>query len=122
MKKLLITLMSAALLFGCNNQSSTNAKTPDQIKAELIKEIPGLTKIDAINKTPANGIYEVVVGRKVFYVTADGKYLLFGNLIDPVSKKSLTEQRSQELNKIDWNKLPLDLAIKEVNGSGQRKL
>ena len=121
-KKLLFALVTTAALYGCSQGGSSGGKTPDQIKAELPKEIPGLTKVDAVNKSPVAGIYEVVVGRKIFYVTNDGKYLFFGNIIDPTTKKSLTEQRTQELSKVDWKNLPLDLAIKEVNGTGKRKI
>lgn len=122
MKKLLLALLSATFLFGCNSNSTTLEKTPDQIKASLLKTIPGLTKIDSVNKSQVSGIDEVVVGRKVFYVTTDGKYMFFGNLIDIASKKSLTEQRTQELSKINWSQLPLDLAIKNVIGNGQRQI
>lgn len=123
MKKLLLTLLSAGFLCGCNNaQSPSNEQTPDQIKASLLKSIPGLTKIDSISKSQVSGIDEVVVGRKVFYVTSDGKYMFFGNLIDIASKKSLTEQRTQELSKINWNQLPLDLAIKNIIGTGKRQV
>ena len=118
MKKLLTLLVLGVALSACNNAG----KSPEQLKAELTKEIPGITKIDAINKSPVDGIYEVVVGRKIFYATADGKYLFFGNLIDPVNKKSITEERTQQLSKIDPKLLPLDLAIKEVNGTGKRVL
>lgn len=134
MKKLLMALMASTLLFGCDiNKNSNNsnvssasaqapAKSSEVLKAALEKQIPGINKIDSINPSPINGIDEVVVGRKVFYVTQDGKYLIFGNIVDPVLKKSLTEARANELSKIDWNKLPLDLAIKHVNGTGARKI
>lgn len=123
-KKLLVLSVLGLSLFACNNNSSNNngSKSPEQLKAEITKEIPGITKIDAINKSPVDGVYEVVVGRKVFYATADGKYLFFGNLVDPINKKSITEERTQELSKIDPKQLPLDLAIKEVNGNGKRVL
>jgi thiol:disulfide interchange protein DsbC len=118
---LLVALAATVLVAGCN-ASTSGGKSPDQIKTQLTKEIPGITKIDQVNKSPINGVYEVVVGRKVFYTTTDGKYLFFGNIIDPVSKKSLTEERTNELSKVDWKQLPLDLAIKEVNGTGERKI
>lgn len=120
--KLLGILLSISILVSCNKVSSGSTKTPEQLKADLLKEIPGLDKIDAINKSPIDNMYEVVVGRRIFYVSNDGRYLLFGNLVDAVSKKNLTEERSTALSKIDWNQLPLDLAIKEVNGTGERKL
>ncbi len=119
MKKLLVLLMLGVGLTACNPEGS---KSADQIKADLLKQIPGIGKIDAVNNSPVNGVYEVVIGRKVFYVTNDGKYLFFGNLVDVASKKSMTEKRTQELSKIDPKLLPLDLAIKEVNGSGKRVL
>ena len=129
MKKILISLILASSLMACNKPSSTVAnvganttKTPEELKVELTKNIPGLTKVDAINKSSVVGIYEVVVGRKIFYVTEDGKYLFFGNLVDIASKKSITEQRVQELSKIDIKQLPLDLAIKSVKGNGKRTL
>lgn len=117
MKKILLSLLVGGLLFGC-----TKNKTPEQIKADLQKQIPGLPADVIIGQSPVKGMFEVVVGRKVFYVTDDGKYLMFGNLIEVANKKNLTDLRTQELSKIDWNKLPLDLAIKEVNGTGKNKL
>ncbi len=117
-KKIISVGLVCASLYGCNKPSNT----PDQLKEQLKKEIPGLEQIDAINKSPIDGVSEVVVGRKIFYVTNDGKYLIFGNVIDVASKKSITEQRMQELSRLDWSKLPLELAIKEVNGNGSRKI
>jgi thiol:disulfide interchange protein DsbC len=117
--KLLISLLACGVLFGCMNK---NVKTPEQIKVDLQKQIPGLPADVIIGKSQVSGLYEVVVGRKVFYVTEDGKYLMFGNLIQLADKKNLTDSRIQELSKVDWNKLPLDLAIKEVNGTGKNKL
>lgn len=117
---LLIALGAASIIAGCNISSSS--KSPDQIKEQLTKSLPGITKVDDVKKSQINGIYEVVVGRKVFYTTTDGKYLFFGNIIDAATKKSVTEARTQELNKINWNDLPLNLAIKEVNGTGERKI
>ncbi len=120
MKKIVIALILAGVMVGCAKKEeglSTSA-----VKASITKSIPGLPADVAVNKSPVNGLYEVVVGRKVFYVTNDGKYIMFGNLIEASTKQNLTEKRTTELSKIDWNKLPLDLAIKEVNGNGKRKL
>jgi thiol:disulfide interchange protein DsbC len=124
MNKLLSILVATTILFGCNksmNTSSSKTLNSDEVKAKITKAIPGLPSDAKVNKS-VNGLYEVAVGRKVFYVSSDGKYVLFGNLIDVDSKENLTEKRVAELSKIDFSKLPLDLAIKEVNGNGSRKL
>lgn len=116
MKKLL-TIILALTLVACSK-----VKNQEEIKADLIKQVPGLSKIDSVNKSPINNMYEVVIGRRLFYVTTDGKYIIFGNLIDPINKKNITEERMMQLSKIDFSKLPLELAIKEVNGNGKRIL
>ena len=50
-------------------------------------------KIDSIKPAEINGLYEVVVGGNMFYVSADGKYLLQGNLYDAVAKRNITEAK-----------------------------
>lgn len=45
-----------------------------------------------------------------------------GDLIDVNTRQSLTDERSAELNKIDFSSLPLDMAIKEVRGNGKLKV
>ena len=121
MKKLLLGLMVSVALVACNN-SATTTVTPDQMKANLVKQIPGLTAVDQVNPTKISGLYEVVVGRKIFYVSTDGKFAMFGNLVDLATKQSITEQRMQDLSKVDFSKLPLDSAIKQVIGDGSRKI
>lgn len=122
MKKLLMGLLVSVALVACNNSNSGTTVTPDQIKANLVKQIPGLTQVDQVNPTKISGLYEVVVGRKIFYVSTDGKFAVFGNIVDLGTKQSVTEQRMQEISKVDFSKLPLDLAIKQVVGDGSRKI
>jgi thiol:disulfide interchange protein DsbC len=52
-----------------------------------------MTKIDEVVKSDLPGFYEVVVSGQVVYVSADGKYLLQGNLYDVPLKKDLTAAR-----------------------------
>lgn len=52
-----------------------------------------MTKIDEVVKSDLPGFYEVVVSGQVVYVSADGKYLLQGNLYNVAQKKDLTAGR-----------------------------
>lgn len=123
MKKIVASLMLSTALVACNsNAAKQTILTPEQIKSNVVKQVPGLTQVDQVNSTNISGLYEVVVGRKIFYVSTDGKYAIFGNIVELNTKQSITEQRMQDIAKIDFSKLPLDLAIKQVNGDGSRQI
>ena len=77
-------------------------------------------KVEEIAAAPVAGWYEVVVnGKNLVYVDASAEYMLVGDLISTQDGKSLTEERKAVLNKIDYDKLPFDKAIKEVRGNGK---
>ena len=47
---------------------------------------------------------------------------MVGSIYDTATKQNLTEARLRKLNRVAWDNLPLDLAIKKVKGNGARKL
>lgn len=71
-----------------------------------------LGKVEKIVKAPMAGIWEVTVDSQIFYVDDKANYLLFGNLLDMKTGKNLTAERQ-------FNSLPLDLALKQVRGTGK---
>ncbi|MGR9105492.1 MAG: DsbC family protein [Gammaproteobacteria bacterium] len=75
---------------------SLNASAdPDAIREALAKSMPGL-EVDEINQSPVEGIYEVVVGPSLYYVSEEGRYLFHGSLFDleaPPEKRDLTEAK-----------------------------
>lgn len=94
----------------------------DGIRKSLEEKMPGMG-IGTITKTQYGGLYEVVVnGVDVFYTDASGKYGFFGNVVDLANHQSLTQQRVEEVRKVDFAKLPLDKAIVRVKGDGSRKM
>ncbi|WP_416190021.1 DsbC family protein [Neisseria sp. CCUG17229] len=91
-------------------------------KLEKVYEAQDL-KVMSVGETPMQGVYEVVVsGNQIIYTDSKGDYMLVGDLIDVNSRASLTDERAAELNKIDFDSLPLDKAIKEVRGNGKLKV
>src|SRR5215471_2097894 len=65
-------------------------------------------KIDRIVKSEVPGFYEVVVSGQIVYISADGKYLMQGNLYDVPGKKSLTEARLASIRVDALRTLPPD--------------
>ena len=77
-------------------------------------------KVDSVTKTSYAGLYEIVVGETLFYADEQVNFVFKGDIIDARSQKNLTEERQQRLTAIKFEDLPLDLAIKQVRGSGKR--
>jgi thiol:disulfide interchange protein DsbC len=93
------------------------------IRKNLSERLPTLPKIEEVSKTPMNGLYEVrVTGNDLFYTDADGSFLIQGSLIDTKAKKNLTEERTEKLNAVAFDALPLKDAFTVVHGNGKRKM
>ncbi|MCX7193277.1 MAG: DsbC family protein [Proteobacteria bacterium] len=93
-----------------------------EIRQSLQSKFSGIGKLEHVVKTPYSGLYEVVIGDKLMYTDETGRYLFDGNVIDTKTRADLTEQRRHQLFAIDFDKLPLELAVKKVKGNGKRKL
>ena len=87
LKKLL--LAAAAMTVAIMGHAADGEKAVRDAFASLLPN----AKIDRVTKSDLPNFYEVIVGGQVVYVSADGKYLLQGNLYDVAAKKSLTEAR-----------------------------
>ena len=92
------------------------------IRKNLAEKFPAFEKIDEVSKTPMNGLYEVRIGFNIFYTDEQGNYLIEGHLMDVKNRRNLTEERVEKLTAVDFEKLPIDGAIKTVRGDGKRKL
>jgi thiol:disulfide interchange protein DsbC len=116
-------VLGAALgAFGALGLTAAHAGEAE-IRRNLAAQIPQFAKIDEIRKTPIAGLYEVRVnGLDIYYADEQGNYLLQGNLIDVQAKKNLTEERTEKLSEVDFDKLPLKDAFKIVRGNGKRRL
>jgi thiol:disulfide interchange protein DsbC len=112
-KTLLLGLLSISLAHAAETDTTT------KLKGQLGKELGEITQI---NKSPIAGLYEVVTPDHIFYTDDSGQYLIDGSLFDIKNRRNVTEARSRQLFAIDFNKLPLDLAVKKVKGNGSRKL
>ena len=124
LKQLTRTLVVAGLvgLAGCSVAADGGAKQIAAVKEKLAKKLPGRS-VTAVNVSPMGGLYEVVMdGKMIVYTDAKVEYLVFGDMVDIEKRKSVTEERVAELRKVDFAKLPFELAIKDVRGDGSRKL
>lgn len=78
--------------------------------------------VEKVFATPYPGLYEVLMDNKLFYTDEQARFALVGNLIDIPTSRNLTQQRLRALTSVDWEALPLELAVKKVKGDGSRRL
>ncbi len=117
-RTLLVLLLSVSLAHAAETD-----KTAAAIKNTLQKSYEQLIgPVDQVNKTPIPGLYEVVTGDHIFYTDKSAQYIIDGSMFDLKARRNLTEARSRVLFAVNFNKLPLDLAIKKVKGNGSRKM
>ena len=64
----------------------------EKLKASLQKRLTEIS-ISELKPSPVKGLYEMVFGARVAYVSADGQYMLTGDLIDLESRHNLSAQR-----------------------------
>lgn len=73
--------------------------SPEQtIRETITKVVPGV-EIDSVSQSPISGLYEVMVGTQLMYVTADGRYFVDGRIVDLETREDLTEPRLAEARK-----------------------
>ena len=70
----------------------------------LAKSMPSV-KVDSIKPAAVKGLFEVVVGTAIYYVSEDGKYLLQGRLVDIAAHKDLTEEKLNSARKLAIEKI-----------------
>lgn len=93
----------------------------EKIKAELKKQIPE-AQVDSVRKVPYGNLYEVVVGSELFYTDDKASFILLGSIVDMKTRENVSELRMRQLNKVAFDTLPLDQAIKIVRGNGSRRV
>ena len=81
-----------AVLCVVMNSALADPGTHAAIETSLRKVLPDM-KTDQIRPSPIEGVSEVQVGPRLFYVTNDGRYLLQGSLIDLHTRKDISEER-----------------------------
>jgi thiol:disulfide interchange protein DsbC len=91
-----IFLLALTLIFFSN--LATAETVPEKVKQRLAEVAPGYD-VDSIKSTPLSGLYEFIANGSVLYVSADGRYIINGSLIDLDTKQNLTELTQQAVTK-----------------------
>jgi thiol:disulfide interchange protein DsbC len=106
LKKLLVAVVSVGAMFAAHA-----ADNPDKAIRDALHSLVPNAQIDSVDKSVLPGFYEVGIGHAVIYASADGKYLLQGNLYDMANKIDLTEARLARSRKNILDQVPVSKRI-----------
>jgi len=86
-----ISLLLITLIFYTGAFADTDSGA-DLVNAAIKRVMPNVTP-DSVKLAPIPGLYEVIIGAKVLYISTDGKYLIEGDMFDLVKMKNVTETK-----------------------------
>jgi thiol:disulfide interchange protein DsbC len=91
----------AIVLMGLMALVTNTAQAEDvgeRLAARMAKLFPK-EKITDVSPAPIPGLYEVLVGASLFYVSADGRYVVHGDVIDLDAHVNVSDQRRAQARK-----------------------
>lgn len=119
MKKSPLLALCALFLFALSHAAQAGEK---EIRQTLQSRFPNIGKLEHVVKTPYSGLYEIIIDDQLYYIDAQGQYLFEGSVIDTRTRRDLSDERRKKLFAVDFDSLPLDLAVKRVKGNGKRRM
>ncbi len=123
MKKITVGLLGTLVALGLAASSGAQDAKTDvaRIQKALQARLPKVT-IEKVQPSQWPWLYEVVTDSELFYTDATGDYLFYGKVMDTRTREDLTTRRWNDLLKVEFKSLPLNLALKQVKGDGSRKV
>ena len=81
-------LALSALLF--SNSLLADDALNEELAAAVSRFLPDV-EIDNIQPAPIKGLYQIIIGPEVIYMTRDGSYIVKGEILDINERRNLTE-------------------------------
>ena len=105
----LLRPLGAVLLLLAGTAAADDA-IEQTIRARMAVLFPD-DEVTAINQSPLAGLYEVMLGPSLFYMTGDGRHAVRGDIIDLESRQNISNERRAEARKLAFAELPVDDVI-----------
>ena len=103
---LLITSLLTSFTISAGDITAGDAGT-EKLKQALAESMPKV-KVTKISATAIDGLYEVIVGSQVVYMSADARYMIEGDLYDLKTKQNISENAKSVIRLAAIEKLGAD--------------
>jgi thiol:disulfide interchange protein DsbC len=100
--------LSACAVQNDATSATTVTVTPaarDMVKQAIAKLAPNI-RVDVIEPAPMPGFYQVIASGQMLYISADGKYMMHGDLIDLGRKQNASDDAWARFRKAELAKVP----------------
>ncbi len=87
--------------------SAAEVDNAEKLKQALAKSMPNV-QATRISATPVEGLYEVIVGSQVVYMSVDARYMIEGDLFDLKTKRNVSEDAKSVIRLAAIEKLGAD--------------
>jgi thiol:disulfide interchange protein DsbC len=84
--------------------NAANAQAEQRVRAAVASLAK--VRIDSISPAALPGFYQVITSGQMVYVSADGKYMLHGDIVDLAAQNNLTDAAWEDFRKAELAKLP----------------
>jgi thiol:disulfide interchange protein DsbC len=102
--KLIRTLCTLTFFVYLSSAAVVAADVSDADYEKILKVIPELSR-NAISPSPIPGLYQIMMGGEISYVSADGRYLVQGDVYDLEEERNLTEVQRETARQLAIDKI-----------------
>lgn len=104
---LLLLISSLLTVFNVSADADSAADSVNKLKQALAKSMPRVNPTQ-ISATPIEGLFEVVVGSQVVYMSDDARYMIEGDLYDLTTSRNISEEAKSVFRRSAIEKLGAD--------------
>ena len=113
-------LIGLGLCIAAHGHAAVSAPNIETVKRNLHANLP--VNIENIQATPIPNIFSGFYQGRVMYFDAKGEYFMTGDMVRIADQVNLTEKLLNDQQRVDWDTLPFDQALKTVKGKGERQI
>lgn len=110
-KKLALACSLVGLAFAAHAADSAVPPEVDKVVRAAITSFGPGVHVESVAPTPLPGFYRVIASGQMVYVSADGKYMLSGNLVDIARRHSLNDDAWASFRKAQLATVPASQRI-----------
>jgi len=98
----------SAVLLAVLSMQAIAADDSEKLVRDAFKKVSPNGKITEVRKSEVPGFYQVLVDASVYFISADGKYLIRGNVFDIDSRQDIGDKQLSAMRKIALAKISKD--------------